>query len=124
MAISLSELNPKNHPLTTALDANLHKLWVAMNIVRVAYGKPMIITSGYRTPEEQVIVSPGHPHDAHVLAAACDVADNNFTLWNWLCDNLAYVAHAGMYLENEACSPGHVHFQIYPPISGHRIFNA
>ncbi|MBF0629294.1 MAG: DUF882 domain-containing protein [Magnetococcales bacterium] len=45
-----------------------------LELVRMAFGKPMIITSGYRCEEHNAAVSEGRQLGAHTLGFAVDVA--------------------------------------------------
>lgn len=94
----------------------------AVNDLQRLYKKPFIITSGVRSPREQALISPDHPHDCHVLGAAVDIKDD-LTIFEWCKANKGAVTELGIYLENEVCDPGHLHLQILPPASSRWIFN-
>jgi hypothetical protein len=123
--ISLKELNPKSFPLTPEMTTNLDKLLVAMNVVRAAYGKPMFITSGVRSLEDHKriymeiarakgITNPRIPMGSkHLKAAACDVLDQDGSLYAWCKANDSVLAQAGVYLEEDRSAP-RVHFQVIP----------
>jgi len=135
--ISLAELNPSNHTPTPLQQANLEKLHKAMQAIRAAYGKPMIITSGLRSMEEHRAIYDGinakrksqgiRPttvplKSAHLEGLACDVWDRNKSLYTWCKANVSLLEKHGLYLEDGTRTPNWVHFQIIPPKSGNRFF--
>jgi len=126
MAITRKELNPHDYPLTEEKKKNFEKLYEVMNEIRKAYGKPIIITSGVRSEEDQVRIDSAAGRkprkSTHILAAACDVWDRDRQFWNWCIDNLKLLEKLGVYLEDKSFTPSWVHCQIYPPQSGKRIF--
>jgi hypothetical protein len=123
--ITLKELNPRGVPLTPEMSANLLRLHVAMNLIRTAYGKPMLITSGVRSIEDhkriylelarkQGITNPRIPMGSkHLQAAACDVLDKDGALYRWCKENPEIMDAADVYLEEDQSQP-RVHFQIIP----------
>ena len=120
--ISRSELNPHGYTLTPDQARNFELLYVAMNAVRCAYGKPMYVNSGVRSVEDQRRINPAHMQDAHVHAAGCDIDAQDGYLWDWCIDHLDLITRLGLYLESRVYTPRHIHFQIIPPKSGNRIF--
>lgn len=122
--ITRSELNPNAISLNSCQEANLIKLIAVMNRVRSEYGLLMIVTSGVRSLKDEMRIDPKHPDSNHVQAAACDIYDPDpeKRLWNWCVERIELLIELGLYLEDRLYSPNHVHFQIYPPKSGHRIF--
>lgn len=120
--ISLDELNPKKYSLSEEQAKNLEKLHSAINKIRTAYGKPMLVTSGVRSEEDQKRINPKAPKSNHLLGLACDIADKDGKLWNWLMVNLNLLEEAGLYLEHKSATPTWVHFQACPPKSGKRVF--
>ena len=120
--ISREELNPKGYTLTPEQAANFEKLYFAMNEFRKAYGKPMTVTSGVRSENDQARINPKAKGSAHVRAAACDIADADKDVWGFCMDNIPLLEKLGLYLEDKSATPRWVHFQIYPPKSGRRVF--
>ena len=127
--ITLKELNPKNYPVTPEIEENLQKLHKAMNIIRSAYGKPMIVTSGLRDVEhhKNIYRKKGISEDKipmgskHLVGAACDIYDPTGELHQWCRDNPEILEQAGVWLETR--QGNWQHFQIEPPKSGNRWFN-
>lgn len=137
--IRIKELNPHNHPLSEAQVENLLTLLEAMNAVRASFGRPMIVTSGFRSWEEHAsIYKPKGikppKGSCHLQAAACDIWDRDGSLWAWCMRDIfedanrtklrkdSLLAKHGLYLEDRTKTPTWVHFQILPPRSGNRIF--
>lgn len=130
--ITMSELNPKNVPLTEQMQANLKVLHFRLNQVRQRYAKPMIITSGVRSMVDHkriyadiakrkgsatIRVPMG---SRHLDAAAADVLDRDGSLMEWCLSNQTFLAEIGLWIESGTV--GWTHFQIYPPKSGKRFF--
>ena len=122
--ISLSELNPNGLPLDSCQESNLIRLLVVMNKIRAEYGLLMIVTSGFRGAADEKRIDPQHPNSLHTQGAACDILDPDpdKRLWNWCIENMSFLVEVGVWLEDRLYSASHVHFQIYPPASGNRIF--
>ncbi len=125
--ITLQELNPNNVQLNDEQAKNLARLHDAMNQIRQKYGKPMLVTSGVRSVDDQKRIDGAHGRkprlgSMHLRGAACDIWDRDKHLWGWCMDNLAWLASIGVYLEDKSATPTWVHFQILAPASGNRIF--
>ena len=73
---------------------------------------------------------------AHMSGLACDFADANKKLANWVLDNIDWCKDNGYYFENFGTdidtyerdkkydkTPQWIHIQILPPKSGRTIFN-
>ncbi len=93
-----------------------------MNVIRAEYGLPMIVTSGFRTQAEEMRIDPAHPKSQHTKGAAIDIYDPDKRLWNWCIEHMELLVEQGLYLEDRLYSPNHVHFQLWAPPSGKRIF--
>lgn len=120
--ISAHELNSKNYPTDSETQQNLDNLLKAINVVRVKWAKPMIITSGLRSQEDQNRINPSAPKSKHLLGLACDVFDKDGSLAKWVLENLDLMQELGFYFEDFRYTPNWVHFQLAPPKSGKRIF--
>lgn len=118
--ISLQELNPHNYPTTPEIDANLADLLVRINKIRLLWGKPMIVNSGLRTPEDQARINPSAPKSKHISGQAVDIADKSGELYDWCKANEKALETAGLYCEQRM--GGWQHFQSVAPHSGHRWF--
>lgn len=118
--ISAQELNPHNYPTTNEQSTNLAALLVAINKIRTAWGKPMIVTSGLRSEVDQQRINPKAPKSNHLIGAAVDIADADGSLNAWCKANESELVAAGLWCEERMGS--WQHFQIYPPHSEHRWF--
>lgn len=107
--------------LPIELEPKLAALLESLNLLRKEYGKPMRVTSGYRTPERNARVG-GAKGSLHMQALACDFADQDGSLARWCLNNLDALDRAGLYLEDPGYTPGWVHVQAKPPKSGKRVF--
>jgi hypothetical protein len=125
--ITLKELLDGREANQAQLD-NLNRLLLAMNAVRTAYGKPMTVTSGLRTIEDQLRIYKGrNPKNipmksAHLEGLAVDISDRTGELWDWCLENLKLLETLGLYLEDKNSTRTWVHFQLRRPASGNRIF--
>jgi hypothetical protein len=101
----------KDFPLTEEQEQNLERLLEALNKLRKAYGKPMVVSSGYRPPGINKAVG-GAKRSAHMSCEACDFRDVDGALDQWCLDNLDVLAECGLYLESPQHTPGWSHLQI------------
>lgn len=120
----MNELNQHGYAVTPEIQKNLDKLLDAMNKIRLAYNKPMMITSGLRSEAQQeALIKAGQsnaPKSKHLIGAAADVYDKDGELYRWCKDHTKDLEAAGLWCE-ERQGPWQ-HFQIYPPRSGKRWF--
>jgi len=124
--IRREELNKQNYPTSTQIENNLDTLLKRMNVIREAYAKPMIVTSGLRSDAKQLeLIIKGLSQarkSNHLVGAACDILDKDGELGKWCLKNEELLAETGLWCEHPKASPGWVHFQIFPPNSGKRFF--
>ena len=116
--------------------SNINVLMARINVIREAWGKPMTVTSGFRTKEdhirvyEELAAKRHQPFDpdkvpmgsAHLSGSAVDIADPDGELLAWCKENEAELEKAQLWCEEKDDQP-RVHFQIYPPKSGKRFFH-
>lgn len=111
---------------------NLEDLLERINKIRVAWGNPMIVTSGLRTREDQIKVyaAKGITDEskipfgsAHIKGCAVDILDPEKKLQEWCKDNESILEEVGLWCEDFSATKNWVHFQIYAPASGKRFFN-
>jgi uncharacterized protein YcbK (DUF882 family) len=107
--LTAKELNPKNYSLTPEQQVNQDNLLVAVNKVRLAWGKPMIVTSGVRSLEDQMRINPKAKASKHLLGAAVDISDPQLELTAWLKANPQVLEDAGLWCEDG--NTNWVHFQ-------------
>ena len=114
-----------------ATQRNITDLQNAVNIIRAAWGKPMTVTSGYRTMQDHLrIYSEKGITDKskipmlsqHLFGNAVDIADASGELKAWVNANVNLLEKAGLWCESFDSTPTWVHFQRLPPKSGNRFF--
>lgn len=124
--ISLKELNKHNYPTTPEIDANMNDLLVKINQVRQKYNKPMVVTSGLRSDEQQKkLIADGKStatKSKHLLGQAIDIQDIDGELAIWVKRNLVLMEEIGLWMEDFEHTKGWLHFQSVSPKSGKRIF--
>lgn len=122
--ISLKELNPHNYPTTPEIDKNLDILLTRLNRVRIAYGKPLTITSGLRSIDQQKsLIEAGKStatHSKHLIGAAADISDTNGVFYDWCKANEKLLESIGLWCEERMGAWQHL--QMLPPASGHHWF--
>ena len=112
----------KQYPLTPEMEQNLQKLMTALNLFRTLYGKPMIVTSGYRPAAINANVPNAAKKSNHMVCLACDFKDADGSLDKYCMDNQYILQQCGLYLESHDSTPGWCHLQCVPPKSGNRVF--
>lgn len=110
-------LNGKACPME--FQQNLSKLLKALNKFREAYGKPMIVTSGYRTKIKNEEIG-GAKNSAHCVCLAADFADTDRALTSFILERPQILEECGLWAEEFASTPTWVHLQAR--IAKNRIF--
>lgn len=101
--------------------SNADNLLAKVNVIRSAWGKPMTVTSGIRTIEDQKRINPKAMKSNHLTGHAIDISDEGLELTKWLKGTGAmWLEAAGLYCEEG--NKNWVHFSDLPPKSGHRWF--
>lgn len=108
-------------PLNGTMEGNLTRLLASLNKFRLAYGKPMVVSSGYRPPEHNKKVG-GAPNSCHLTCEACDFRDAKGEIKAWVAANPAILEQCGLYMEHPDATTTWIHLQIRMPTSGHRVF--
>lgn len=108
--------------ITPLMRTNLSKLLDALNKFRQAYGKPMIVTSGLRTQQQNDQLSNSGKKSAHLSAEACDFADIDRSITNYVLANPNILVECDLYMEDPGACPTWIHLGIRRPASGNRIF--
>jgi hypothetical protein len=108
---------------------NMEMLLKKVNVLREAWGKPLTVTSGYRTLAEHLRIysQKGISQDKipmgsqHLIGAAIDLYDPYLAFTKWLKENdSARLQALDLY-----CEEGNLnwtHIQLYPPKSHSRWF--
>lgn len=89
----------RDYPLTPEMETNLDKLLVAVNRIREAWGKPLVVTSGYR-PGHFNKAAGGAKKSSHVTCEAVDFSDPDGSFGKWCLQNLKLLEEAGLYMES------------------------
>lgn len=134
--ISYKELLGKHNvaELPIAHQHNLEDLLKAVNKLRAEWGKPLIVTSGYRSEQDhlriysQIAAKKGVQFDAskvpmgslHLVGLAVDFLDKDGLLYKWAYFNTKKLEEWGIWCEMN--TDGWLHCQIKPPKSGFRFF--
>lgn len=112
--ISASEVlmgRDKLAPLDDSQRVNLARLLKALNALRVAYGKPMYVSSGYRPAVLNKAIG-GAKRSAHVECLACDFKDPDGALDSWCSANQDLLAQHGLWQEHPDHTPGWCHLDL------------
>lgn len=109
----------KQFPLTPEMEVNLENLVRAITPIRIAWGQPMIISSGYRPASINASVG-GAKLSAHQTCQAVDIVDKDGKLAEWLLNNLTLLEDCGIFMESPKFTKGWVHLQTRPTRS--RVF--
>jgi len=121
--ITMSEIlgNVKFDDLPKEHQDNLAILLERINKIRALWGKPMKVTSGYRSKEDQLRIykekgitdiSKIPMGSNHLKAAAIDIYDPKLEVTQWLKDNPQILEDACLWCEDG--NKNWVHAQIYP----------
>lgn len=117
---SLTSINPD-------IQHNLNVLVNKVNQLLAAWGKPVIVTSGYRTIEDhkRIYAAKGITNipmrSKHLTGEAVDISDPGFKLTKWCKINNILLVKCGLYCEDDQ-SCARLHIQSVPPGSGRRWF--
>ncbi len=115
--------------LSIAQQHNLEDLLTALNKFRLAYGKPMTVTSGFRTLYDHLRIysqkgitdrSKIPMQSKHLSGQAADFADPKRELYMWALAHQDLLAEYGLYMEEGTI--GWLHLQNVAPKSGKRVF--
>lgn len=121
----------KFEELEVEIQNNLTDLLEKINKVRSLYGKPMKITSGLRSKEDQIRIynqkgitdlTKIPMGSRHLYGQAIDVFDPNRELQQWCLNNIDKLEEIGLWCEDFSDTPNWNHFQTVPPKSGKRFF--
>lgn len=121
--ISLQEMmgNNKYEDLSQELKDNAQELLKRLNVFRQKYGKPMYVTSGYRSPEHNAEIG-GAKNSAHCKCQAIDFRDGDGELKKYIKENPDILKECDLYMEAPESTPTWVHLQSRVIASGNRVF--
>lgn len=120
--MELKDLNPNKYILTFNQEENLQRLFSAVSELKSLCKIPFIITSGVRTPQDQLRINPVVKRSAHLTGEAVDISDVDGAIYAFCLDNMGLLIRLGIYLELRTYTPRWVHMQTRAPKSGNRIF--
>jgi uncharacterized protein YcbK (DUF882 family) len=136
--VTLNELlkGSKLESIPVEHQANIKELHKRINLIREAYGKPMVVTSGYRSKEDhtriykELAVKRNVQFDEnkipwgsqHLKGAAVDISDPDGKLYEWTEQNTKLLEQVGLWCEVKD-DQRRVHYQTFPPKSGKRFFS-
>lgn len=135
MAITMNELLSGQctfEQCTPIQKSNLNILLEKINAIRIAYAKPMTVSSGLRTMTHHLEIyakkgitdkSKIPMKSRHLTGQAVDIKDVNGELKKWVLKNVDLLSSIGLWCEAFVSTPTWIHFQIIPPASGKRFFN-
>lgn len=107
------------YPLNFTLEANLAVLLMAINKLRQRWGKPLIVSSGYR-PGKYNEAAGGAKRSAHLYCEAVDFSDPEQKLSTWIKNNPDILYHCGLWMEDPEYTKTWCHLDIKP--RNNRIF--
>jgi uncharacterized protein YcbK (DUF882 family) len=107
--------------LSKELQDNMFNILMAADVVRRRYGKPLIVSSGYRSPEFNASIG-GAKNSAHMSCEAIDLVDIDGKLKDWIAANVNILEELDLYMEHPSATPTWCHLQTRPTRSGNRIF--
>lgn len=88
--------------------ANLKALHDALFDLETAYGKPLKVSSGYRTVEHNKAIG-GAPHSNHLIGKACDFSDPDGAVDKWCSRNQDLLTKLGLWQEHPDATKGWCH---------------
>jgi hypothetical protein len=104
-----------------AMEGNLKVLLERLNKFRAWYGKPMIVTSGYRDPGRNAEVG-GSTQSSHMTCQAADFRDTDGLIAARVLANREKLVEFDLYMEDPEFTKGWCHLQWRPTRSGNRVF--
>lgn len=109
--------DPKEIP--DGIISNLMELRSRLN--QLGFKPPRVFTCTYRSPEHNARVG-GAKKSSHLTGCACDIADADGKLAEYIMTNPELLEECDLYMENPEKTKGWVHLTSIPPKSGRRIF--
>lgn len=97
---------------TKEISDNIDKLLKVLNVIREAYGKPLIISSGWRPPSVNAKIANAAKKSLHMQGLACDFKDADGKFDEWLDNNQDLLESLGAWQESCAATPNWAHIDI------------
>jgi hypothetical protein len=111
----------RNNVLNEKIINNLDILLEKVNMFRELYGKPFIITSGFRQPEYNQKIG-GVKNSLHCLGLACDILDKNGDIDKFCLENLDFFTKNNCAFEHPYYTHKWCHFQAILSKKGNKCF--
>lgn len=98
---------------TSEISNNIDKLLIALNKFREAYGKPMVVSSGWRPATINASIG-GAKSSNHMIGLACDFKDSDRALCKFAeeCDKNGKLKEWGLWMEASSSTPTWLHLDI------------
>lgn len=109
--------DPKEIP--DGIISNLMELRARLN--QLGFKPARVFTCTYRSPEHNARIG-GAKKSSHLTGCACDIADADCKLKDYLRANPELLAECDLYAEDFDSTPTWVHLTTLAPKSGKRIF--
>ena len=139
--VTFDELQKVSDPMTGD-DVKKAKAYLKkINVFRAECDIPMVATSFFRSVEHQIEIYRRKAKNKqspfangkfdmtkvplkskHLFCEACDFADVDKKLAEWVKGHLDWCAANGFYFEDFEATPSWIHIQITPPKSGKTVF--
>lgn len=113
---------PIDYPPSHQVYAHASVLAHRLNRLHMYWGHQLRLTSGYRPMAINNRIAGAAKRSHHIIGAAGDAADPDWALAKFVMDDLPMLEHIELWIEDPHYTPGWVHFQIFPPMSGKRVF--
>lgn len=120
--MTVKELNPHGYQTNEFQKAALEKLAKSVTRIEEACGRKFIVTSGFRTLEDQLRINPANKNSAHRTGEAVDLSDVDGSIYAFCLDNVPLLIELEIYLECRTYTNRWIHMQNRRPRSGNRIF--
>jgi len=113
------------------IQSNLYELLNRVNKIRSAYGKPMYVTSGFRTMQHHIEIYAKKGitdlrkipmRSLHLSGCAVDFSDPKHELQKFITENVPLLESVGLWVESFSFTRSWVHLQWKQPLSGRRFF--
>lgn len=109
-------------PLNKDFEKNLIELLTKINALRFDFNKPMIVSSGYRSPEHNAKIG-GATHSTHQTCQGIDIIDTDADLRRFcMANNNEILKKYNLFMEHPAYTKGWCHLQTRKPKSGNAVF--
>lgn len=110
------------HELDPEKRSNAAQTVARVNLLLAAFGEERKVNSGFRPAAINGATPGAAAKSKHMTCQACDLADPDGDLDEWLMDHHSELEQIGLWVEHPSATKGWAHVQIVPPKSGKRVF--